>query len=66
VTPSRLKVIVDTDTGRTELYDLRKDPLELDNIADDTARLERPLAYLEAFFETHRLRRDGYTPPPIR
>jgi arylsulfatase A-like enzyme len=66
VTPERLKVILDTDTGRTELYDLRKDPLELDNIADDTARLARPLAYLEKFYETHRLRRKGYTPPPIR
>jgi hypothetical protein len=66
VDPTRLKVILDTDTARTELYDLRKDPLELDNIADDASRLERPLGYLEHFYETHRTRREGYEPPPIR
>jgi arylsulfatase A-like enzyme len=66
VSPKGLKVILDVKTERTELYDLETDPFELDNIADDDARLRDPLSYLYAFRDAHRLRRKGYQVPTIR
>jgi arylsulfatase A-like enzyme len=58
------KVIHDRRRGTVELYDLRADPGELRNLADefehDTAvRLDA----LNAFFARHELRREGYETP---
>lgn len=66
ITPERKKLIVDTRTGRHELYDLERDPDELDNLADDAEAVARPLAELERFIDVHRLRRPGYRPPLVR
>ncbi len=66
VTPDLVKVIVDTRSNRIELYDLKLDPDEAQNLADDHEKLGGPLNALTAFFDAHTLRRDGYRPPYIR
>lgn len=66
ITQDQKKLIVDTRTGRRELYDLRRDPAERDNLADDADAIAGPLADLERFIEVHRLRKDGYEPPFVR
>jgi arylsulfatase A-like enzyme len=61
-----LKVIEDSRRKVVEVYDLAKDPNELDNLFDrDKARSEPALAALRAFFAVNALssRRPGYTPP---
>jgi arylsulfatase A-like enzyme len=66
ITAAGLKVIVDSEQDRAELYDLNNDPHELDNIADSEELLAEPLAKLRQLFEVHRLRRPGYEPPFVR
>jgi arylsulfatase A-like enzyme len=61
-----LKIIRDPRQDSVELYDLKKDPEELTNLADDQARVEKALGRLTRFFETHRLRREGYVAPLVR
>ena len=51
-----MKVIVDLQTGTTHLYDIRSDPGEIHNLADDEHALREPLNELEEFFEAHRRR----------
>lgn len=66
VTTERLKLIVDTRSGRIELYDLTKDPGETRNLADDAALLDAPLSAMDTFFEAHTLKRNGYVPPFVK
>jgi arylsulfatase A-like enzyme len=66
VTPERIKLIVDTRSGRTELYDLAKDPGETKNLADDESLLGAPAKAMDAFFEVHTLTKDGYAPPFVK
>ena len=64
--PSGLKVIYDTQTQSAELYDLSKDPGELEDLSGNQDLLAEPLATLQAFFEAHRYKANGYKPPYIR
>jgi arylsulfatase A-like enzyme len=66
VLPDGMKVIVDNRTRTIELYDLNTDPGELDNLADDTARLERPLGLLRQLFSAHKNERPWYKVPYVR
>lgn len=64
VFPDGFKMIRDRRRGTFELYDLKKDPGELDNLferadVDAGAYLDR----LHAFFAAHTLRRPGYRIP---
>lgn len=54
------KLIVDSQTGVRELYDLEEDPGELKNIYD--SHPESPVydQLLGDFFEAHELKKDGY------
>ncbi|MCB9540131.1 MAG: sulfatase [Myxococcales bacterium] len=64
VFPDGYKVIRDQRNGSVELYDLRKDPDELVNLADaEPELLEERLGDLHGFFEVHKIRRPGYTIP---
>ena len=63
ILPSGLKVIYDTRTQTAELYDLSKDPGELQDLSANTELLAEPLATLHAFFEAHRNKTPGYQPP---
>lgn len=66
ILPSGLKVIYDTRTKSSELYDLKQDPGETRDLSGNTELLEEPLATLHAFFEAHRYKAPGYQPPYIR
>jgi hypothetical protein len=66
VTPNGLKLIFDPRRDRIELYDLARDPGELENLADREELLEPLLAELMQLREVHRLRREGYEPPFVR
>ncbi len=64
VFPDGYKVVWDARSGLVEAYDLNLDPRETTNLSD----LDDPIAKahvreLIAFFEIHRLKRDGYEPP---
>jgi arylsulfatase A-like enzyme len=63
ILPDGMKVILDNHLNTVELYDLRRDPGELDSLAEDEEMLSRPLSLLQQFFEVHRNRTPGYTPP---
>lgn len=63
VTREGMKVIVDNRHFTIELYDLRSDPGELCNLADDEGKLTQPLGLLRAFFATHTRREGGYRVP---
>jgi membrane-anchored protein YejM (alkaline phosphatase superfamily) len=64
VFPDGTKVIADERRKTLELYDLNRDPLELDNRVDevDVATEPHVLAF-RAFFDAHRIRRKGYKVP---
>lgn len=58
------KVIYDTRAKTVELYDLVKDPGELNNLYDPTAERSREmLGRLRAFYDVHTHREPGYTVP---
>jgi hypothetical protein len=62
--PDGVKVIRDLTHRTTEVYDLARDPGELDNVLDGTSiPAERYVGALEAFFEAHTLTRRGWEPP---
>ena len=61
-----VKVIEDSRRKTVEVYDLERDPGELDNLFDrEPARSQPALAALRAFFAANALanKRPGYTPP---
>jgi arylsulfatase A-like enzyme len=60
-TPDGLKVIRDLRREVVEVYDLARDPGELEDLAGD-ARGDRALARLDAFFAAHEARGGGYRP----
>ncbi len=58
-----LKVIEDERRRTAEVYDLRRDPGETNNLFDlDPARSDAALATLRAFFAVHTAKRPGYRP----
>ncbi len=62
-TTDGLKVIEDSRRKTVEVYDLARDPGELDNLFDrDPARSEAAVAALRAFFAVHTAKRAGYRP----
>lgn len=78
ITPAGLKLIFDPRRDRVELYDLKNDPTESQNLADIEELVEPPLSELLQFMQVHRLRcgyengapepgcDDGYEPPFVR
>jgi len=64
VEDGRYKYIQDARHGTTELYDLEKDPTETENLVDqDPARAARLQSFIDAFFDKHMYRADGYKLP---
>ncbi len=62
------KVIRDQRSGSLEIYDLNRDPGELDNLYDDLGDDlgddgQARMAALRAFFDTHKIRKKGYKIP---
>ena len=57
------KLIVNDKSGVIELYNLRDDPAELENIFDTEPSAEARLATLRTWFDVHRIRRRGYKIP---
>jgi arylsulfatase A-like enzyme len=62
VFPGGWKVIHNERLDATEVYNLKRDPKELKNL-HPLPELEDEVVLLHAFFEQHRLRKDGYEPP---
>lgn len=62
VMPDGLKIIHDTRNHTVELYDLGRDPGELENLYEEDRDEER-LLVLTSFFSAHVLRRPGYNVP---
>jgi hypothetical protein len=59
-----IKVIRNLTERTVELYDLRADPKELANLADERPELlDERLGLLTAFFEAHELKKPGYVIP---
>ena len=59
-----LKVIEDDRRKVVQVFDLRADPGELENLFDvDRARTEPAVTALRAFFGVHAVQRPGYDPP---
>lgn len=64
VFPDGYKVIRDVRRGTVELYDLSKDPEEKTNLADEMPEeTTNRLGTLSQFFDTHEMKRPGYTTP---
>lgn len=62
--PDGVKVIRDLPHQTIEVYDLKRDPGELDNVLDDASfPAERYVGALEGFFEAHTLVKRGWEPP---
>ncbi len=53
VFPDGTKIIAQEDQGSVELYDLEKDPGELDNLADDRPDVESRFDALDTYFRTN-------------
>jgi hypothetical protein len=65
--PDGLKVILDRYQGTVEVYDLGRDPKELDNLADEGGPMvDQNVELTRAFFRAHEHRRPGYRTPSIR
>ncbi|APR85716.1 Choline-sulfatase [Minicystis rosea] len=63
-TKDDVKVIADTRRKVIEVYDLARDPNELQNLWDeDRPRSDRALGQLEAWFSAHALQKPGYRTP---
>lgn len=61
------KVIRDLRRGTMELYDLNRDPEELQNLSDRVELSTEPhVAKLQAFFSVHTFSRDGYRVPYVK
>jgi hypothetical protein len=63
VYPDGLKVIRDQRKRTLEIYDLERDPGELDNVALRSSEGASRVRLLRRFFGAHALRRPGYEPP---
>lgn len=64
VEDGRYKYIQDARHGTTELYDLEKDPTESENlVGQDPVRAARLQSFIDAFFDNHMYRADGYQLP---
>ncbi len=61
--PDQMKIIRDRRKGTFELYDLTRDPDELENLFDSSSEAEDRADRLSAFFYVHTLRRPGYRVP---
>ncbi|MEO7329317.1 MAG: sulfatase-like hydrolase/transferase [Minicystis sp.] len=61
--PDHLKVIRDRRKGTFELYDLLRDPQELENLFDASSEGDARADRLSAFFYVHTLRKPGYRVP---
>lgn len=61
VFPDEYKAIVDLRRNTEEVYDLRQDPHELNNLAETSERADEALNDLRLFFSAHQL--ENYTPP---
>ncbi len=61
VFPDGYKAIVDLRRNTQEVYDLRVDPRELNNLAGTNSRADLALNDLRLFFSTHQLK--NYEPP---
>jgi hypothetical protein len=58
------KVIEDTVRAFTEVYDLERDPRELENLFDGDPAVSHPLvSEMRTFFAESTLLKEGYTPP---
>ena len=67
VFPDRIKIIHDRRRRTVQMFDLAKDPGELENLYDaESPDSVKRLAALKRFFEVHRIRREGYTVPYSR
>lgn len=58
-----MKAIRNRRRKTQELYDLRTDPDELDNLIDEAPDAQQRLGVLNAFFATHAFKRQGYELP---
>ena len=64
MTPEGIEVIRDVHRGTLEVYDLREDPLEADNlVGEEREDVSRALGTLDRYFEVHQFRRPGYREP---
>jgi arylsulfatase A-like enzyme len=62
--PDGVKAIRDITHRTSEVYDLKRDPQELENLMDNPEfPAERYASALEQFFEVHTLKRRGWEPP---
>jgi arylsulfatase A-like enzyme len=67
VFPDGIKIILDRYKGTVEVYDLARDPRELDNLADEGGTVvEQHIDVARAYFRVHEHRRPGYVTPSIR
>ncbi len=63
VLPDGVKLIRDQRAGTREIYDLKTDPTESRNLYGVDEAMTARMPALDAFFETHRIRRKGYQIP---
>jgi arylsulfatase A-like enzyme len=58
-----IKVLCKRGASTCEIYDLRQDPSEEDNVVDDRPDMRARIGALNAFFEAHALKKPGYELP---